>query len=45
MHTIRYEAALCVAGSVAVVENRREDRRLAVCVDGSSGASLSDWSL
>ena len=38
----RFEATLSVAGSVAVVEDCREDRRLAVCVDGSGGASLGD---
>jgi hypothetical protein len=34
---------MSVAGSTSVVEDRSDDRRICVCIDGVGGSSLAEW--
>ena len=39
----QYDSACSIGGSIAVLEDVAEDRRLCLCLDGGNGTNLHDW--
>ena len=40
---LHFDESCSIAGSLVVIEDCTEDRRLCVCLDGGSGSTLAEW--